>query len=703
MEQQREARLGEVQSESRELVIPDEEEEVVAGILESPLVVTDGGGNEIEINRARFIRYYLPKGATEEEIFHCYQQTRITGLNPMIPGECHYFKTGGGPMRLYTGYPVYLKKAYAAGLQHIQKPEITFDENGKPLECTITLQIAGRPDFSWTTWFDEVKAVDANGKLNKRWMKAGIFQFIKCSVVNTLRWSGLVDFSLPYIVEEMGDPVADGYRTLTQEQLDAHEPEDATMGEVTAASHQIDTSEFRIEYFKSLKKMGLVFETDEERRVWQKKELEIESVANLTVSEWIGVMVKIADMRAEQDFDNEEYEKTKKSLPDKPKKSETEEQNAPEGGTEGMSAALKLFLSEAEVKFETVADRDKWISTVVSQKPINEWSVSECAMATEALMKLPEREIQEFAEDLTPDDTHGEVEKIVKEVYADSVKAPVSGTEEPTPDNTREEEEKPQEQGKEAAQQGEDEEDKAMKAWRGTPIRDPQVDRIRDLSLEIEEFKPHGIMSDAWHEFFEELFEEPVRGLKLLLYEEGEKLIEALEGKLSGGDDSEAPDEPLLVTKETYQAIKDVLIQFPDHRYLTIKSRAFKERAGGIIGCSFTSLKNVLDTDAQEILLVLKGECREAMEAHEQGEALLDDPMTDEQFEKFTELVIDMPQRFHGSVGSEAFRAFVLVTIKRQPDRVKMMTEAEADDVILAMQDMIAEEKQGAGSKPHVV
>lgn len=530
MEQQTEARLGEVQSESRELAIPDEEKEVVAGILESPLMVTDGAGNEIELNRARFIRYYLPKGATEEEIFHCYQQTRATGLNPMIPGECHYFKTGGGPMRLYTGYPVYLKKAYAAGLQHIQKPEITFDENGKPLECTITLQIAGRPDFSWTTWFDEVKSVDANGKLNKRWMKAGIFQFIKCSVVNTLRWSGLVDFSLPYIVEEMGDPVAEGYRTLTQEQLDAHEPEEATMGEVTAANHQIDTGDLRRRYFATLNELRLLMdETD--RYIWQLEVIKKEHVSGWEIAHYALAFHEIA--------------------------------------TGGLQ---------------------RWIN---------------------------DRNLHESTEDereLTPDDMHGEVEKIVKEVYADSVKAPESDTDPSGDGMTKEGEEEPQEQGKEVT-------DKAMEAWRGTPIRDPQVHQIRELMDEVPAFAGLGFINTEFTEFMEDCLGKEVPTVRSLLYEDGRKLIDALEKKIAGDDNTEAPDEPFLVTKETYGAIKDVLIKFPGHRYLTIKSRAFKERAGGIIGSSFTSLKSVLETDAQDILNELKNECLEAVEAQAQGEA----------------------------------------------------------------------------------
>ncbi len=622
LEKNEELKLGEVQSESREMAIPEEETEVVAGVLESPLVVIDGTGNEIELNRARFIRYYLPSGATEEEIFHCYQQTRATGLNPMIPGECHYFKTGDRPMRLFTGYQVYTRKAYASGLIHIHKPDITFDENGKPEECTITLQIKDRPDFVWTTWFDEVKSVTRDGKLNARWNKAGIFQFIKCSVVNTLRWSGLVEFSLPYIVEEMDEPVVEGYRSITQEQLDAHESAGITVGEVSASHHQKDLSKERKHYFVRLKEAGIEFADDEERRSFQEDHTGKPSTEDWGVEDYLTMGDVIAEIRLANKLygkERKEAEKTREVTEEIPTTKdgtpvdeavsnaiaegiqETEERKA------NTSTALELFLNEAELRFKTRAHLDRWIASTVSDKPIGEWAVSECAIATEALMKLDELP---------------ESGRIVWN-------APGDDTEEASPDGTHTEEEEGQEQGEEAGETAKESQerikDQAMESWRGTPIRDPQIRKIRKLSLEIEDFQPHGIMSTAWHVFFEEVFGGPVRPMKSLLYEDGVKLIEALENRLSGGDDTEAPDEPLLVTTDTYRAIKDVLIDFPEHRYLTIKSRAFKERAGGIIGYKFTSLKNILDTDAKEILRVLKGECLEAVKAHEQGQSLLAD------------------------------------------------------------------------------
>lgn len=264
--------------------------------LESPLVVIDGRGNDIAISRQQFMSYYA-KGATQEELFHCYQQTRATGLNPMVPGQCYYFRTGDRPMSLFTGYPVYLQKAKAAGLEHYSAE---LDDDTKPTVCTVTLQIKERPEFVWRTWFDEVASTTRDGELNARWKKAPRQMFIKCSVVNAIRMSMLFDLTMPYIVEEAGELVAPGFRTLTPEQLGAYEPEseEATIGEVTAADHQVDTSAFRKKYFRTLKEMGIVME-DEQRREWQKEHFDMESVSGATPDEWIEIFEKLAVMRVE--------------------------------------------------------------------------------------------------------------------------------------------------------------------------------------------------------------------------------------------------------------------------------------------------------------------------------------------------------------------------------------------------------------------
>lgn len=275
--------------------------------LNDPVLVDDARGNEVAITKEQFISYYMPPTASQLEAFHCFQQVRASGLNLLIPGECYFFKTGEGPVQMFTGYKAYLRLAYANGLVHIQQPELVFDEiTGLPVSCTITLEIEGRENFTWTTWYSEVVG-ESQGKPNKRWLKAPNQMTIKCSVTNTLRMSGLADFSLPYVVEEMGDPVADGFRTLTEEQLDAHGVEtdrwkaaphkmvdkerfeEAILGTVDAADHQVDLSPFRKTYFGALEKRVMLWE-DSDRRTWQEEQGLPASTSDWTVEDYAKAM-----------------------------------------------------------------------------------------------------------------------------------------------------------------------------------------------------------------------------------------------------------------------------------------------------------------------------------------------------------------------------------------------------------------------------
>lgn len=279
-----EPQMGAVQSESKS---PDEEKsELLEAVLEkteltldSPIEIAMGDGRTLSIPKLKFIEYYLPKDATQAEKFHCFNQTRASQLSPLIQGECHYFRTGGRPLRLFTGYPVYLRKAYAAGMKHIEEPDLTFDEAGDPVSCTITIHIGGdRPAFSWTTYFSEVVGMTGTVR-NSRWLKAPIFQFIKCATVNTLRWSGLVDFSLPAIQAEMeSEPAAENMRSIPQEMIDRYE--EITPGEVSASGHQMDLSPLRIKYFTKLQDPG-IFDNDEQRHKWQE-----EIIGCISVSDW---------------------------------------------------------------------------------------------------------------------------------------------------------------------------------------------------------------------------------------------------------------------------------------------------------------------------------------------------------------------------------------------------------------------------------
>lgn len=297
--------------------------------LFDPLEIPDYAGNIVEVSKDYFINYYLPKNATEQEKFHCFQAVRATGLSLLIPGECYFFKTGDDPIKLFTGYMAYLRKAYAAGLEHIEKPEIEFgnDPDGYPFSCTIKIQIKDREDMEWTTWFAEVAGTTKEG-LNKRWKKAPIQMLIKCAIVNLLRLSGLVDFTMPYTVDEMPDPVVDGYRTLTETQLSAHDMDGkrveinlgerdaadraeeigrlkaisgskAEIGDVDAAHHQVDMNEFRRKYFKALAKRGMFQDEcdgDNSRHEWQELTTGKASITDWGITEYSDAMDALSEI-----------------------------------------------------------------------------------------------------------------------------------------------------------------------------------------------------------------------------------------------------------------------------------------------------------------------------------------------------------------------------------------------------------------------
>ena len=251
--------------------------------MAAPLEIPMDSGQILTINQEQFIEYYLPVDATRAEKAKCFNETRAAGLNPAIRGDCHYFKTGGGPLSLFVGYHVYVRKAYANGLNHIHRPELVYNEATGDLEsCVITLEIEGRPDFVWETWFSEVVA-ERNGEPNTRWQKAERQMLIKCSVVNTFRMAGIASIGvLPPTREEMPDFPAPGYKNLTQPQLDAHdvETEPPTPGEVTALTHQIDLTPLRKSYRGKLAEREM-FPDDTMRKMWQS-----EIIGKASTSDW---------------------------------------------------------------------------------------------------------------------------------------------------------------------------------------------------------------------------------------------------------------------------------------------------------------------------------------------------------------------------------------------------------------------------------
>lgn len=309
--------------------------------LRDPLVVEMKNGRTLEITTEDFVDYYLPSDATKAERANCFNEVRAAGLNPAIRGDCHFFRTGDQPMHLFIGYYVYLRHAWASALTHIQKPIIEMGEDGHPFSCTITLEIEGRPDFEWTTFFWEVAATNRDNKLNKRWEKAPNQMFTKCSLINTFRLSGLVDMTLPPAVEEMGIPTAPGHRTLTQTQLDAYEQaedadveQEAALGEVTAATHQVDTSGLRRKYFKLLEELealGLSLADDEERQTWQKEQLGRESVSDVSAEDWPDILMKVTEIKMQLAFEKQESEANEEvQKPMTDEEAEVEKQKAQE-------------------------------------------------------------------------------------------------------------------------------------------------------------------------------------------------------------------------------------------------------------------------------------------------------------------------------------------------------------------------------------
>jgi hypothetical protein len=288
-------------TEEKQIEIQEEEQEDALESLlskvdmSSPLEIPLDNGQIFSISQEQFISYWLPKDATREEKAKCFNETRAAGLNPAIKGDCFYFRTGDSPLGLFVGYHVYVRKAYANGLNHIHRPELIYDEEtGKLSSCIITLEIEGRPDMVWETWYDEVEG-QTRGDANKRWIKAPRQMLIKCSITNTLRLSGIATLGiLPPAVEEMPDFPAPGYRTLTEGQLDRWKgapqamidkqefaekdwhsmfsvERDAEIGEVSAENHQVDMSAFRRTYFKALEKRNILQDKTERRNMQEEK------------------------------------------------------------------------------------------------------------------------------------------------------------------------------------------------------------------------------------------------------------------------------------------------------------------------------------------------------------------------------------------------------------------------------------------------
>ncbi|KKL25691.1 hypothetical protein LCGC14_2402760, partial [marine sediment metagenome] len=370
--------------------------------LSAPLEVEDYRGNLVQVPKDKFIQYYMPPNASPEEAFHCMQAVRATGLNLFAPGECYFFKTGEGPVKLFTGYMAYLRKAYAAGLEHIQKPDIDFgdDPSGYPVSCTITIKIKGRDDMEWTTWFSEVAGTMKEG-LNKRWKKAPIQMLIKCAIVNILRLSGLVDFTMPYTIDEMDDPVMDGYRTLTQEQLDTLgvEEEPPTPGKVTADYHK-PIDEWRKAYHATWRDEG-IFADDDQRHAWE-NDIFGKTSSEFDFTEYRQAFKEFDSGRAAQ------WVKDNRAKPEPDPPATAKEK--PTDGDDFLENSpdvppKQMFLDEGEKRFASGADLEKWCYEKVSEIPVSDWRDDIFVMAVPALTKLPLLATDDAGQPNTPTDT----------------------------------------------------------------------------------------------------------------------------------------------------------------------------------------------------------------------------------------------------------------------------------------------------------
>jgi len=726
--------IGAVQSESREMEIEEQDEanpaldELLSVVsLDSPLTVEDHAGNRLSISKQQFIEYYMPKDATKAEKFHCYQAVRASGLSLLIPGECYFFKTGDGPIRLFTGYPAYLRRAYANGLESIEKPEIEFAEDGLPVSCTITLKIKDRPDFAWTTYFDEVAGTVAGGKLNKRWEKAPIFQLIKCSTTNNLRFSGLVDFTLPYTVDEMPDPIAEGFRTLTQEQLSAREDDQGTddaetsdlaVKEVSATHHQIDLTPLRKSYFATVvpkKEDGEVvspglFRDDDQRHRWQ---LHISGAASASdwgmedyaeafrlinseeAAKWIA-----EDNKPEPDppedaeviQEPEEPDPEAKGSPQEGQMTEaetaeffrkeseegkeiTEEQlEAEPEDPEELKQLRVQFLSLCVEKFKTIEERDAWMVINVSPLARDEWNIEIYKRGIERMSELPSISASENAVerlDNEADKAHEvNVQKAVQDLLANPTMNLFSNFL-----------------------------DLGKQKFPTKAERDEWITKNLGKST----------LNDPWSR------EDYARGIVLLRYlpdvqgsAENEQKSTESENKTtdspepqSENQDAESGNLAQILTKETHEAVR-TLVMLSD-KYPMMRSAEFRARAAEIIGHKYGEFKKIREEEGKLILAALQEESVSGIEEprddgadpNADKELVPEDVLTNEQKALIEHYVIMMPERFR--MGTEVVRGFITATIKKvEPSfrysAIGKLTEAQATIVIQAQKDFIREE-----------
>lgn len=520
--------------------------EIVDEKLEAAIAPIVNNYSEIAITKELFKKYCVP-GATEAEIFFCMGKTRALGLDPLLPGYVHYIKFPGKPYDLFVGYPEYLKQAYANGLEHLSY-EFTKDEDGLLLSVITTLDIKGRDKpFVWETWYDEVVALTKDGVPNWRWKKAPRSQLRKCGEVDTIRHSGLLTMNLPYTPEEMsGEPVADGYRSIPQSLLDAHEVpalEEAIAGEVSADYHK-PIDEWRKAYHATWKDEE-IFADDAERHAWELAIFDKTSSADFDILEY---------RQAFREFDSgsaarwvQEYRANDKPKPDPPTSGgDPNLDNYPDVPEEHADETpiSEQFITEAEKRFLTTEDRNAWQGANLSTEETETLTpVQRFALLLERVMELPVL----ASENTTDDDSAASAPAKIKDEIRNLAKELGWG-------------------------------DDGLRMFVNKEFPRDAAYRIEDIAD-----------SDAGM---------IIKSLRAKVKEKNTQ---------SEPEEEQEPDDA-PASKATLARLSELVKTFPGAKYMTVKSNSFKERAAKAIGRTVATIKGYTEQEAQAIIVSLEKE-----------------------------------------------------------------------------------------------
>lgn len=569
-----ETREEQTQTETQE----EEQEDALKSLLDKvdlndPVIVEDARGKEVAITKQQFINFYLPAETSQLEAFHCFQQVRASGLNPLIKGQCHFFKTSDGPVSLFTGYEVYLARAYKNGMEHMEEPVWKIGEDGLPISCTLTIKIKGRPDFTRTTWYSEVVGL-YNGKPNKRWDRAPFQMTEKCTTINTLRLAGIaaVD-SLPYAIEEMPEPVLDGHRTLTQEQLDTlGEQGEAKPGTVTATDHQIDLTPLRKIYRGKLTERE-IFPDDTMRKMWQSEIIGKASTADWDAMDFNNSTSEIESGRCEQWVqDNQPKPDPTHDLEpvDPPLSGDNFADNLPD------IPPKQMFLDEAEKRFASIEDVEAWCKERISLTSWDEWTDANFETALPVLLEVPL-----LVPESATDDTGQSNTSIAETLFVSEASTRFASPED---------------------------RDAWVAMWTSKPRDDWSVSEYAvgtQKLMKLTELHPQNGTGEP---------------------EQAEPQAETQEGQ-------EQPPAP--ASKATLASLSAIVKNFPGKKYMTVASKSFRARAKQTIKHAIASVSDLTEQEAQDIISSVGTEKAEItqkkldalQEAKETGEIVDDDPL----------------------------------------------------------------------------